>query len=231
MNSRILIIEDNLELRNNLVSVLKYNGFAVSGIGSAKEFYRVIQEGNFAIVIVDIGLPDKDDFELVEYLQQQTECKIIILSARESIEDRVRGYGAGADIYFVKPVESAELIAAINSIHAKICALQTRDEVQEQWVFEQENWVLTAPNKKRMILTAKEGEFIFTVMSKDRKVVSKEKIMSVLGYDLNIPEDNNSLDVLVARIRRKCRRKCGLDLPVVTHRNRGYAFEEAFICL
>ena len=229
MNNKILIIEDNLELRGNLIDVLQHNGFAVSGVGSAQEFYQVIREEEFAIIIVDIGLPDMDDFELVEYLHRETVSKIIILSARESVADRVSGYGAGADIYFVKPVESAELIAAINSIYIKICATRTEYKTQDKWVFEQENWVLIAPNNKRMILTSKEGMFLSAVMSKDREIVSKEYIMFELGYDLGNLETNNSLDVLIARIRKKCRNKCGLDLPVTTHRNRGYAFDEVFI--
>ncbi len=229
MKSKILIIEDNSELRWNLVRVLEYNGFEVCGVGSAEEFYSIIKVGKYDIAIVDIGLPDNDDFELVEYLNRETSCKIIILSARESVEDRVGGYGAGADIYFVKPVESAELIAAIKSLYGKIQAAETENAVAGKWVFEEDNWALTAPNNRRMILTSKEGAFMTAVMSKSGEIVPKESIMQQLGYDLSNTENNNSLDVLIARIRKKCREKCALDLPVITHRNRGYAFEEAFV--
>ncbi len=229
MMSRILIIEDNAELRGNLLLVLEYNGFKVCGVGSAEEFYNIIKAEKFDIVIVDIGLPDKDDFELVEYLDRQTNCKIIILSARESVEDRVEDYEAGADIYFVKPVESAELIAAIKSIYGKIREAETENAVADKWVFEEDSWALTAPNNRRMILTSKEGAFVAAVMSKVGEIVPKESIMAQLGYDLSNAENNNSLDVLITRIRKKCREKCGRDLPVTTHRNRGYAFEEAFV--
>lgn len=228
--NKILIIEDNVELRNNLIAILQHNGFSVSGVGSAEEFYHIILSDNFDIVIVDIGLPDKNDFELVEYLHQKTTCKIIILSARETVEDRVNGYGAGADIYFVKPVESVELIAAINSISAKIEAKNNEKSNSNQWVFEHKSWVLIAPNSKRMILTSKEGTFLSAIIAKRGEIVSKEEILSLLNYDISNPENNNSLDVLIARIRKKCREKCGLDLPITTYRNRGYSFEEASIC-
>ena len=226
MTDKILIIEDDLELRNNLEVILRDQGLYVTGVGSAEEFYRIIQIAKFGIVIVDIGLPDKDNFELIEYLHEKTSCKIIILSARESVEDRISGYGAGADIYFVKPVPSDVLIAAISNILSKICAEESQIETPNQWVFEQNNGVLIAPNNKRVILTYMEGLFIATIMGESGKVVSREGVFSVLDYDVDSVEDNNSLNVLVSRIRRKCRDKCELDLPVTTHRNRGYIFEE-----
>lgn len=231
MNNKILIIEDDLELRANLETVLQDQGFSVSGAGSAKEFYGIIDSERFDIVVVDIGLPDKDDFELVEYLCRKTASKIIILSARETVEDRVSGYGAGADIYFVKPVESVELIAAINNIYTKIGAEQARDKDTDKWLFDRTNWALTAPNGKRAILTSKEGRFIATVMGEAGVIVPRKTALSALGYDAQSREDNNALDVLIARVRKKCKGKCGIDLPITTHRNRGYLFEGTFAFL
>jgi DNA-binding response OmpR family regulator len=228
MNNKILIIEDDLELRANLETILQAQDFYVSGVGSAKEFYGIVDSDKFDIVIVDIGLPDKNDFELVEYLCQETTSKIIIISARETVEDRVLGYGAGADIYFVKPVEGVELIAAINNMYTKICAEQAQDNDTNRWVFDQSTWSLTAPNNKRAILTSKEGLFISTVMGKGGNVVSRKGVLSALGYNGNIKEDGNALDVLIVRVRKKCKEKCSMDLPITTHRNRGYAFEETF---
>jgi len=228
MNNKILIVEDDADLCGNLETVLQSQGFQACGAGSAEEFYAVVEAEKFDIVIVDIGLPDKDDFELVEYLCRETASKIIILSARETVEDRVRGYGAGADIYFVKPVESVEIVAAIKNIYTKICAEQAQVHAACQWGFDRNGWTLTAANGKKAVLTSKEGLFLATVMDKAGEVVPRQTILSALGYSAQSREDNNALDVLIARVRKKCKEKCGLDLPVITHRNRGYAFEAPF---
>lgn len=226
MSSDILIIEDNTELRGNLETVLVSQGFTVTAIGCADEFYRIISGNIFDVAIVDISLPDKDDFEIVRYLSKSTKSKVIILSARESVEDRVKGYGAGADIYFVKPVESAELIATIKSILDKKRLEPAQTTIVDRWRIDQNNRILIAPNQSMMFLTSKEWKFLDTILNERGAVVSRDKVMDVLDYKSEKNENNNSLDVLVARIRKKCLEKCNMELPVKTLRDHGYLFHE-----
>ena len=110
---RVVIIEDDRDLRESIIRFLSVSGVAAEGVGSVLDFYREIVVGNFDVAVVDVNLPDQSGFTLADYLRRSSDLGIIIITARDGMEDRVRGYGAGADLYLVKPVNMPELVAAI----------------------------------------------------------------------------------------------------------------------
>ena len=110
---RVVIIEDDRDLRESIIRFLSVSGVAAEGVGSVLDFYREIVVGNFDVAVVDVNLPDQSGFTLADYLRRSSDLGIILITARDGMEDRVRGYGAGADLYLVKPVNMPELVAAI----------------------------------------------------------------------------------------------------------------------
>lgn len=113
---RVIIVEDDRDLRESLVEYLSLDGHDVTGVGSALEFYQALASSTFMIAVMDIGLPDQCGYVMAEFVRRNTPMGIIILTARSSIEDRVNGYRAGGDLYLVKPVDCRELSAAITSL-------------------------------------------------------------------------------------------------------------------
>jgi DNA-binding response OmpR family regulator len=101
----VIIVEDDPDLLENLVEFLMLEGFNVQGVSCVLDFFQTLSISDFDIAIVDIGLPDKSGFEVVKHLRDNTNMGIIILTARDSINDKMMGYDAGTDYYFVKPVE------------------------------------------------------------------------------------------------------------------------------
>ncbi len=93
------MVEDDADFRESLIKYLKLHGYDVTGVGSAMEFYQHIATGQYAFAIVEIVLPDQNGLVLTEYLKNNTDMRIIILTARANIEDKLAGYYSGADIY------------------------------------------------------------------------------------------------------------------------------------
>ncbi len=114
---RLLIVEDDQDLRESLASNLRANGFTVDEAGNAAEGEYYATEFAITLAIIDLGLPDRSGTELIEKLRQQgSEFPILILTAREHWQDKVKGLNSGADDYVVKPFNLDEIIARINAL-------------------------------------------------------------------------------------------------------------------
>ena len=125
----ILLVEDDQDLRETIIESLAIHGLPVTGVGTGLEFYQTLNLQTFAVAIVDLGLPDLNGYDLVAYLRENSTLKIIILTARTALADRVKGYSTGADLYLVKPVDIEELAAAIFSIVGRTAPSQTTTSV------------------------------------------------------------------------------------------------------
>lgn len=124
MAKRILIVEDNQDMRSSLKSFLKEEGAIVSAVASAEDGIDEVDEKSFDIAIIDINLPGKSGFELIEYIREQGYTyPLIAMTARDGIVDKVKGFDLGLTDYIVKPFDLLELRARINT-HSK----QTTDE-------------------------------------------------------------------------------------------------------
>jgi len=114
--TRVLVVENAPDQRENIVKRLGSAGISASGVGSAAECYQALTKNNWRIAVVDIDLPDQSGYVLVEYIRANTTMKVIILTARDAADDRIKGYDSGADIYLVKPINCRELATAIKSL-------------------------------------------------------------------------------------------------------------------
>ena len=103
----VILVEDDIDLRDSLVEMLELSGFYTEGVGSAQEFYQALNTVRYDVAVIDLGLPDQSGLKVVEFLRDKTNMGIIILTARTSLNDRILGYDCGADHFFSKPVDTS----------------------------------------------------------------------------------------------------------------------------
>lgn len=114
---KLLIVEDDLLLQEGLALALGNEGYALDCAATAAEADALIQSGEYSLVILDLGLPDKDGATLLcQWRRRGVENPVLILTARDAIEDRINGLDSGADDYLVKPFALAELQARVRAL-------------------------------------------------------------------------------------------------------------------
>lgn len=113
---QILVVEDDMQLRSMLITSLASFGHLVSATGSAREARSIAAESRLDLILLDLGLPDLDGSELIPLLRQETQAPLIVISARDQEEQKVRCLDAGADDYLTKPFGMSELMARVRSL-------------------------------------------------------------------------------------------------------------------
>src|SRR3954454_2656076 len=99
---RVILVEDDADLRDSMEECLRLTGFATIGVGTALEFFRALATTEIDVAVIDVGLPDQDGFEIAALLRQRREIGVVMLTARGAPDDRIKGFHSGADLYFVK---------------------------------------------------------------------------------------------------------------------------------
>ncbi len=215
-NGPVIIAEDDLSIRKCIVQYLTFVGYDVTGVGSALELYKHIAINSYQVAILDIGLPDQSGIALCEYLRNNTDMRIIMLTGRSTIEDKLAGYNSGADIYLVKPVDFRELSASIsNLLKRRDVVMQTplqptggseakfvSEKNKRLWKLDRAEWSLYNPDGKMIKLTSKEFEFMNCFISNSHKNITRKEIMSILDYEHN-EYGKRALESLVHRLRHK----------------------------
>lgn len=115
-NLRIAVVEDEVDLRDNMLDFLEDRGYDVWGVGNAADLYRQMLVRPVNVVILDVGLPGEDGFSIARHLRRMENLSLIIVSARSALDDRLTGLSCGADLYLTKPVDLRELEANIEAV-------------------------------------------------------------------------------------------------------------------
>jgi DNA-binding response OmpR family regulator len=225
----IIIVEDDRDLRESIVEFLVWSGHDVCGVGSCQEFVNAVTASPFSIALVDLGLPDQSGYTLVEYIRRNTTMGVIILTARNSVEDRVHGYDAGADLYMVKPIDCRELSAAVTNLTARLGdRIFAADQASNSgsWRLVRSAWYLLTPTGIAIMLTGKEMSFLTCLVEADGSPVERIFLLEALGYR-NDEYAHRAMDSLVRRLRRKIEKKCGRQAPIMTVNTIGYSFSSS----
>ena len=221
---KVLIVEDDTDLRESITLYIEDEGFAVTGVGSAKECHASLEQDTFDVAVIDIGLPDQSGYVLAEELRRNTDLGIIILTALGGIEYRVQGYAVGADLYLVKPVNIKELLAAITSVaKRRLERSQQATELEIVWRLNRSNWHLIAPTGIEVILTGREFDFLHQLALAEGMSVARKRLMNSLHY----PDNDcvgRALTELSRRLKKKIQQQTGLECPIQTHHSVGYRF-------
>jgi len=229
--SRIIIVEDDQDLRESILQFLTLKGFDVTGVGSAIEFYGEIIKKPYCIAILDLSLPDQDGLVLSGYLRANTGIRILMLTARSSLEERLAGYESGADFYLVKPVDFRELAASLSSMIQRMEAAGEESvhgigSGTDHWLLVKKEWLLLTPQGDEVKLTAKEYSFLNCLSADPSNIVSREMLLDSLGYQQNL-SGHRALESLVYRLRKKI--SPDLDTPIKTASGSGYTFSSDIV--
>ena len=225
---KVILVEDNDDLRLLLTEELELEALSVTAVECAIACYQALVIETFDVAILDVGLPDQSGLEIARYLRRKTELGIVMLTARSGEEERIAGYEAGADIYYVKPVSGRELALAVKNLSFRFRGRAGRRTAEEAvWVFDQSDWSLASPAGVKQPLSGKEKQFVEALMSEGGRVAKRSELLALLGYQ----EDefgHHALNTLVLRLRKKYADE-NTTLPIKTVRGVGYQFCSRFL--
>ena len=219
---RVLLIEDEPQLRAELVALLHAEGFAVDATGNGAEGAYLGAEYPIDVAIVDLGLPDIPGIDVIrQWRQSDLSFPVLILTARNRWEDKVRGLEIGADDYLVKPFQNEELIARLRALVRR--AAGWAESKLRCGPIVLDTAAKTASVRGEPIeLTAFEYKVLEHLMLHAGRVVSKTELSEHL-YEDETDRDSNVLEVIVGRLRKKLDPSRDLK-PVETVRGQGYRF-------
>lgn len=230
---RVIVVDGDRDLRDDLVSYLSLQGYTVTGVGSAADFYQMLFSAERCdLAIIDIGLPDQSGFVLAEYVRKNTDAWIIVLHSGATVEERLAGYESGADMSLAKPVDVRELAALIANMFDRIEASRPHQVKQPtpqepvagdesgSWRLLRNEWSLLTPHGDVIALTAKEFDFLLSLVLQSTAIVTRQYILKILGYQSN-EQGNRALESLIYRLRRKTE-SFGFGFPIKTYRGVGY---------
>jgi len=217
---RILVVEDEVKLCEQIQQFFADKGFAVDTANTGRDGYYMGKEYPIDAAVVDIGLPDFSGIELIKLLRKdKVTVPILILTARSRWQEKVEGLEAGADDYLVKPFHYEELLARINALIRRSAGVAhpvlTHDNIELDTVAQE-----VKVSGVRQELTAYEYKVLEYLMFRKGEVVSKS-VLTAHIYDEDFDRDSNVLEVFIGRLRKKLDPD-GTRKPIETLRGRGY---------
>jgi two-component system, OmpR family, response regulator len=218
VSMRLLIVEDEEDLRRGLEQALREEGYAVDGAAEGTDALYKAETWDYDAIILDIMLPGLDGWEILQRLRRKKKTPVLLLTARDAVPDRVRGLDLGADDYLVKPFDLGELLARVRSLIRR--AADAPSPVLVLGPVSINTAARTvAVEGTEIALTAREFALLEYLASRRGKVVSRTEL-----YDHLFAEEDESysnlLDVHVCNLRRKL----GRDL-IQTRRGHGYVID------
>lgn len=199
---RILIAEDDRDLNRLLKKRLKNEGYSVDSAFDGLEAIDYLQSADYDLLIADVMMPRLDGVSLVDKLRADGKMlPILFLSAKDAIEDRVRGLDAGADDYLIKPFAYEELLARIRVLLRKTAAAKTNILKVEDLTLDLDSHLVKRGGKK-IELSGKEFNILRYLMINEGIVLSREKLEEHL-WDYDYVTSSNVIDVYIRYLRRK----------------------------
>ena len=219
---RVLIVEDEEQLRSQLASRLRQESFAVDEAADGREGLFIGREYPIDVGVVDLGLPEMNGIEMIQQLRAAgKDFPILILTARDRWQDKVEGLDAGGDDYLTKPFHMEELIARLKALLRR--AVGWTQPVQTFGPLTLDSLAQKVEMNGELIeLTAYEYRVLEYLIARAGQVVSKMELTEHI-YDQDFDRDSNVIEVFVGRLRRKLDPDNNLNI-IQTMRGRGYTF-------
>lgn len=221
MAERILVVDDDRQLTSFLERFLVKQGYTVSTAASATQMGLVMEHGDFDLLVLDVGLPDLDGFEVTREIRRTSRLPIVMLTARDEVYDRIIGLEMGADDYVCKPFEPRELLARIKSVlrraHPNDAASET-EQSPRVLTFAGYSLDLIAQNLRDATgtvvpLTSTEYTLLKILAERPGKVMTRAHILeSIYGNATAITD--RAIDAHIARLRRKIE-QADADTPLI----------------
>jgi two-component system OmpR family response regulator len=223
----ILVVDDDERLARTVARYLSREGYRARTAANGREMQEAIEEEPPRLVILDLMLPDADGFELARTLRARSDVGIVMLTGRTDPVDRIVGLELGADDYLTKPFDERELLARVRSVLRRVVG--TLEEPAPDrgvarfggWVLDLEAYELTSADGRPVGLSDHEFRLLAALVRHGRRVLTREAILdSIFGREWT--PDDRSVDVLVAKLRRKLGDDAGSPTLIKTVRGAGY---------
>lgn len=218
---RILLVEDDPELADSLTRALKAGGLTVDTLHDGVAADLALRSEDYALVILDVGLPRMDGFEVLRQLRERRQTlAVLILTARSEVGDRVRGLNLGADDYLAKPFELSELEARVNALLRRSLMGGERLQRCGSLVYDLTDRRFTLDDTP-LQLPSREHAVLENLISRPVRLLNKEQLASkVFGLDQDASPE--AIEIYISRLRRKLD---GSSVRIVTFRGLGYLLE------
>lgn len=221
---KILLAEDEIDLNNVVTRYLKKNGYSVDSVLDGEEALDYLKYGEYDLVILDIMMPKVDGFEVIKKLRDKgNHTSVLMLTARDSADDKVKGLDLGADDYIVKPFDFNELMARIRAVVRRKYGNSSNKLVIGDLILDISEKSVTRAGKQ-IELTGKEYEVLEYLMQSKNRILSRDQIKEHV-WDFDYEGDSNIIDVLIKNIRKKIDIEDGKQI-IYTKRGLGYVIKE-----
>jgi DNA-binding response OmpR family regulator len=221
---KILIAEDDTELRQLFAYVLTRNGYAAKGVGNGREALEALDKEYFDLIISDIMMPVMDGYELVRQLRAAgSTTPVLMITARDAFDDMRTGFLAGTDDYMVKPVNVNEMVLRVQALLRRAQMISDRRQVIGGTVMECDSLTVTVEGESA-ILPQKEFMLLYKMASYPGRIFTRQQLMDeIWGYETD--SDTHTVDVHIGRLRERFRDN--RDFKIVTIRGVGYKVVKA----
>lgn len=217
---KIMVVEDEENLRNIIVRILKKNGYIVYEAKDGEQALDTFYKTPIDLALLDIMLPKKDGLEVCAEIRQTSDIPIIFLTARDTEYDELEGFNLGADEYITKPFSNNILLTRIEAI-LKRCTEKVKDEITDDKIKISYREHAVYEDKVRITLTPKEFDLLSYIIQNKGITLSREQILkSVWGYDYE--GDERTVDTHIKCIRLKLKT---LKDKIKTIHKVGYRYE------
>ena len=216
---KILIAEDDKELRLLFSRVLTRDGYTVRGVSNGKEALDALESEYYDLIISDIMMPIMDGYELVNTLRESgSTTPILMITAKDAFDDMRRGFISGVDDYMIKPVNVNEMALRVGALLRRAQMINDRKQTIGNTVLECDTFTVTT-NNEVFSLPQKEFMLLYKMASYPGRIFTRQQLMDdVWGYDTE--SDSHTVDVHIGRLRDRFRDNP--DFKIVTMRGVGY---------
>ena len=221
---KILIAEDDNELRQLFSHVLIKNGYSVVGVPNGQKALAAMETSYYDLIISDIMMPVMDGYELVRTIRASGyNTPVLMITARDAFDDMREGFVSGTDDYMVKPVNVNELLLRVGALLRRAQIINERRLVVGDTVMECDSLTVTT-NGQSMVLPQKEFMLRYKMASYPGRIFTRQQLMDdIWGYESET--NTHTVDVHIGRLRDRF--KDNRDFRIVTMRGLGYKVEKA----
>lgn len=232
---RLLIVDDDLEIRILLGEQLGQAGFLVSTAGNGAEMRQTLAQERVDLVVLDLSLPGEDGLTLCRDLRASSSIPVIMLTARREVIDRIVGLEMGADDYLIKPFEPRELLARIRNVLRRTKALpESLNPVSigkakfTGWTLDLQKRHLVDPKDRVVVLSGAEFRLLRVFVMHPNRVMTREQLVS-LSSGRAYEAQQRAIDLQISRLRQKLGDDRADSSLIKTVRNEGYVLAAAVV--
>jgi len=216
--TKILVVEDEAGLRQGLEINLRHENYETATAADGEEAIRLFHSEQPDLVLLDLMLPKKSGFEVLDHIRKISKVPVILLTARGQETDKVRGLRSGADDYVTKPFGVQELFARIDAVmrRSDVAATSGKSVCEDQLIRLDPSTREAHAANQRLKLSPKEFDLLMYLFKNKERVVPRDELLSrVWNYRVDLNLNSRTVDTHVTRLRRKLQKAVGTDAAVI----------------